>query len=177
MFLPSNQRLQNIYRIIAVVLLIAYPIIYFWLNQGSAVAFAAIYLSCFIILNWYAWKLIDGWNNSKPLINESILSHEADLSAAKLKLKVEQLVQRRRWRVKNQSTEEGICSTMIETPISLYSLGENIRITASVTKGYAESVRIESSPKIPTTEVDDGRNQANVEAVRSALETTLQPID
>jgi hypothetical protein len=172
MFLTSNlRRLQNIHRIVAVVLLIAYPISYFWFDQGSVVAFVVTYLSCCILPTWYSWKLLDRWSNSKPLINETTVLHEVGLPISELRRQAERLVQQRRWRVKKQTTEEGIYRIVIETPISLYSFGENIRITANLAKGYAENMRIESAPKVPTTEVDDGRNRANVEAIRSALET------
>ena len=175
MFLTSDfQKLQKIYRTVAVALLIVYPVSYFLIDRGSIVAFTVIYLLCFIFPTWYTWKLVNKWRDSEPLIRESAILREVNLSISELQNKVKQLAQRRRWRVKRQNVEEKTYSITIETPISLYSFGETICITATVAEGCVERVALESTSKIPTTEADDGKNSANIEAVRTFLEATFQ---
>ena len=177
MFLTSNfQKLQKIHSVIALVLLIAFPISYFLLDQGSSVAFTVTYLLCFIAPTWYTGRLINQWRKGAPLISESAILHEVSLSASELQSELGRLSRQQRWRVNERVIKGNTHKFTLETPVSLHSFGETICVVADFSKQCADTIAIRSTPKIPTTEVDDGKNRANVEAVRLFLSNALQAI-
>ncbi|MGB3780865.1 MAG: hypothetical protein WA960_21050 [Tunicatimonas sp.] len=177
MFFTNNfQGLQKIHSIIVFVLLVSYPVSFFLLDQGSIVAFTVIYLLCFIVPTWYTGRLIDRWCKGTPLISESAILHEVSLSASELQSEIDRLCRQQRWRVNKRVIEDNTHKFTLETPVSLRSLGETIGVVADFSKQCADTIAIRSTPKIPTTEVDDGRNRANVEAVRLFLSEALQAI-
>lgn len=174
MYLSNNlEKVRRIGLVIIVLLLIAYPIVHLFLEQGSFISFVIVYPLCVILPLWYTQRVLKRWTTEPPLIVEKKLLQEVYIDRKYLKSVVEDLAQHQKWRVVKYEQHKGIHRIILDTSVSLYSLGEIIRIIVTASEDQLGNIEIKSSPKIPTTAADSGKNKANVEAVQSFLNETL----